>query len=277
MKTGLVLLTAAAIGLGPVAAQAEALPQIVAWTAAGGARPPPQSQCPAVANVDLAAIAREDRKAAAQAAKAAAPSDLAAAGAGPAPLVVVPDSARRRPGPDATVIIRTHLPPGGLYNSDLRSVVWREADGSWWFWRQSLNYMDPPPMPPPPPPPPPEGTPEYAAWQKMMETWQPPPPPTDDERWPPVEGRLSAARAAQLEAALKDPCRAWDPDFWPWQVPLKRRVDGARVALCPPDGGAYVAELTEPGRPPRMIGASCINDTPTFRIISAAAYPSATD
>lgn len=269
MKAAITLAMAAVVALGPDAAPAEPLPQLAAWAAAGGAKPPPQGKCPAVANVDLAAIARGDRKAAASGPAAPREDMLAPA--------VVPASASRRPGPGATVIIRTRLPPGGLYNSDLRSVVWREADGSWWFWRQSLNYMDPPPMPPPPPPPPPEGTPEYADWQKMMEAWRPPPPPTDDERWPPVEGRLSPGRAARLEAALKDPCRAWDPDFWPWRLPLKRAVDGSRIQLCPPDGGAYLVELTEPGRPARRIGAGCINDSPTFSIISAAAYPSATD
>ena len=254
-----------ALGLAPGAALAEPLPQVAAWIASGRPAPPPQGKCPAVANIDLAALAREEKRSIKATPSQPAQDILAKA--------QVPAGAARRPGPDATVVLRELLPPGGLYNSELRSVVWRDGAGVWWFWRQSLDYSQPPPLPPPPPPP--EDSPDYAAWKAQFGDWKT--PTTDDERWPPVEGRLSLQRAARLEAALNDPCRAWDPDFWPWEVPLKRRVDGARTRPCPPDGGAYYAEIVEPGRPARRIGAGCINDSPTFQIISAAAYPSAED
>lgn len=93
------------------------------------------------------------------------------------------------------------------------------------------------------------------------------------QHWPPQTGLLPAATVATLEAALADPCRAWDPDYFPYDQPLRRRDEyGNDHRLCPPDGGYYAADITEPGRPRRGIGAGCINDTPTFRIISAAAY-----
>ena len=90
--------------------------------------------------------------------------------------------------------------------------------------------------------------------------------------YPPADGRLSPERAAIMEAAWADPCRAWDPDWWPIEQPLNRRIDGQRERLCPVHSSGQMAEITELGRPPRRVGASCINDTPTYRLMSTAVY-----
>lgn len=228
-------------------AWAAPLPQVQAWTASGRPKPPPQRSCPGVANLDLKTMAGGAR-------------GPAKPGAG---LVTLPPAAEALIPADATVVLRAHMPPGGLYNSDVKSAVWKEADGTWKYWRQSKDYSRPPPPPPMPPLP---GTPE-------AEHWQPPPPPTEDELFPPVTGRLNPERAQRLEAALNDPCRAWDPDYYPWKQPLLRAEEGwGKEKQCPPDGGYYAADFKEPGRERRGIGAGCINDTPTFRIISAVAY-----
>ena len=231
--------------------------QVDAWLASGRAPPPPQASCAAVANLDLGAIERERQERIAQSGQAV--------GDG---FVQMPASAEALIPADAVVVIRANLPPGGLYSNDVRSVVWKTADGHWMVWRQNRNFGEPPPPPPPPPPP---DSPEYEAWR--IENARPKPPPTDDERWPPRTGRLAPEAVAAIEAALADPCRAWDPDYFPYDQPLLRRDEyGERRRICPPDGGYYAADITEPGRPRRGIGAGCINDTPTFRLISATAY-----
>jgi hypothetical protein len=146
-------------------------------------------------------------------------------------------------------------------------VVWREADGSWWFWRHSVN--EGPPLPPQLPP-------DAAnmssaginAWMAAQKVGR-----TDEERWwPPKEGRLSARKAAEMEAAWSDPCRAWDPDWWSRDLPLNRVIDGSRRRLCPQDSSVLFGEMVEAGGPPRRVGGSCINGTPTYRMIEIAAY-----
>lgn len=237
-------------------------PQLDAWLLSGRAAPPPQDACPAVAELDLPAVARERE------------ARLARDGprAPDAGFVVLPEAAEALIPADAVVVIRANLPPGGLYSNDLRSVVWKTADGVWRVWRQNKDYGAPSPQPPTPPPPPgPEGSPEYAAWAARY--LGPQRVPTDDERWPPQTGLLPAETAARLEAALADPCRAWDPDYFPYDQPLRRRNEyGTDRQLCPPDGGYYAADITEPGRARRGIGANCINDTPTYTLISTTAY-----
>lgn len=232
-------------------------PQVEAWIASGRAAPPPQDACPAVAALDLPAIVRERAER-----LAADPPSGPDAG-----FVVLPASAEALIPADALVVIRANLPPGGLYANDLRTVVWKTAGGDWRVWRQDKNYGAPPPSPPPPPPVAPD-TAEYRAWQAEASRVR-----TDDERWPPQTGPLNAETAARLDAALADPCRAWDPDYFPYDQPLRRRDEnGMRRRLCPPDGGYAMADITERGRPRRGVGAGCSNDTPTFALISGAAY-----
>lgn len=233
-------------------------PQVQAWIAAGGTPPPPQRACPGVAAIDL------DRMARAQAAR---PRDPTTTG-----FIDLPASAEALIPAEAVVVIRTHLPPGGLYANDLRTAVWKMPDGAWHGWRQNRAYGTP--TPPPPPPPLPEwspDSPEYraaiAAEALYQRTLGEP-----DLRWPPTSGRLPAETAEAIEVALADPCRAWDPATYPHSQPLRRRENGADTRLCPPDGGVYLADLTEPGRPRRALAAGCINDTPTFRLMRAAAY-----
>lgn len=231
-------------------------PQLAAWRAAGGAEPPPQSACAAVAELDLQTI--EADIAAARAERA-----LREPAADDARFVALPASAEALIPADAQVVIRANLPPGGLYQNDLRSVVWKTAEGEWRVWRQNRDYGAREPSPPGP-----AGTPAYEAWDAERRRIK-----TDEERWPPETGALPAETAARIEAALADPCRAWDPDYFPWEQPLRRRDEyGMDRRMCPPDGGYYKADITEPGRVRRGIGAACINDTPTFRIISLTAY-----
>lgn len=236
-------------------------PQVDAWVAAGGPKPPPQSACPGVAHLDLSKLEVERRE------RVLTSRDPQATG-----FVRLPASAEALIPDDALVVIRANLPPGGLYSNDLRSVVWKTVDGTWRVWRQNLNFGETPPPPPPPPPPgAQDGSPEYQAAMAAAERYQrlqndP------DERWPPQVGLLPAATEAALEAALADPCRAWDPDYFPYAQPLLRSEDGGRSRICPPDGGYYAADITEPGRARRGIGAACINETPTFQLIRLAAY-----
>jgi hypothetical protein len=187
-------------------------------------------------------------------------------------FIELPASAEALIPADALIVIRANLPPGGLYQNDLRTVVWKAADGSWSAWRQNRDYGAPPPPPPPPPMPDwAEDSPEYRAAMEeraLYERMESDP----DLRWPPRTGRLPDQTARTIEAAMADPCRAWDPDYFPYNQPLRRSDDGNDRRICPPDGGYYAADITEPGRARRGIGAGCINDTPTFRIISAAAY-----
>ena len=219
---------------------------------------PPQAECAAVRDVDFRTLEREQARAAA--ASPPQTGDML-------DVVLIPDWAARRPPADASVVIRARMPPGGGHRSDHRSVVWREADGSWWFWRHSVNEG-----PPAPPRLPPESATmsnaEINAWMAAQRVGR-----TDNELgWPPKEGRLAAAKAAEMEAAWSDPCRAWDPDWWPHDLPLNRRIDGSRRRLCPQDSSAIVADMAEAGRPARRVGGTCINPTPTYRMIGIAAY-----
>jgi hypothetical protein len=213
-----------------------------ALSGAVGARPadgpPDPKACPTVENVDLKRIARAQRTP-----SAPDPNDRLR-------VVQVPASASRRPPADAPFIVRVRLPPGGGYARDERAVVWREADGSWWGWRQVLGgevaSAPPPPMP---------GSPEEAEKERDYAAGR----PWYFDPYPPYEGRLNDEQAAMMEAAWADPCRQLEPDFWPWKIPLLRRVDGRRVHKCQLSQHAtfYTAEFTEPGRPPRRIGLKC--------------------
>ena len=244
----------AALALGLL--QAATAGGAAAQTPAAAAQRPPQNQCEAVRDVDFRTLERE---------RARLPVAVGAPVEDMLDVARIPDWAARRPPADAPVVIRARMPPGGGHGSDHRSVVWREADGSWWFWRHSVREG-----PPRPPPVSPQGmsADEARAWSAEQDAGR-----TDEERWwPPKEGRLSAARAAQMEAAWSDPCRAWDPDLWPHDLPLNRRIDGSRRRLCPQDSSGIIADMAEAGGPPRRVGSACINATPTYRMIQIAAY-----
>lgn len=232
---------------------------------------PPQAQCQAVADIDLRAMARRAERDRSEAARRHAeggpppPDQIALSMMEP---IKVSDWASRRPPADAPVVIRARMPAGGGHASDHRAVVWREADGSWWFWRHSVND-GPPAMPPLPPGFDSSWTSErLRAWTAEQQAGR----TMDEINWPPKEGRLAANRAAQLEAAWRDPCRGWDPDYWPHEIPLNRRIDGSRVRACPQDSSAIWAEITEAGRPARRVGGACITASPTYRMIEIAAY-----
>ncbi|MFJ6024284.1 hypothetical protein ACIQC9_06780 [Brevundimonas sp. NPDC092305] len=157
--------------------------------------------------------------------------------------------------------------------TDHRSVVWRDNDGEWWVWRQVLG--GPPATPPPPPGPDVQrGSAEWVAWEKA----QPPADRSmDDRNYPPSEGRLAGPDAERLEAAWRDACRGWDPDFWPAEIPLNRRIDGQRRRLCAQDRSALFGEIRENGQPARLVGAACRNDSPTYRMIEIATYATTSD
>jgi hypothetical protein len=231
---------------------------------------PPQGECQAVRDVDLRALQREAalarREMAARNAEAGLPDPDARFDAMMAP-VQISTWAERRPSEDASVVIRARMPPGGGYSSDHRAVVWREADGSWWFWRHSINNG--PPKPPPVPPPGIDpGSAEGQAWAAAQGQDR----TTEERYWPPTQGRLSAARSQQIEAAWADPCRGWDPDFWPRDIPLNRKIDGSRRRICAQDSSAVFATITEIGRAPQRAGAACGNGAPTQRMVEIAAY-----
>jgi hypothetical protein len=211
---------------------------------------PPQRACPAVANLDLAAIARQTAAdPTAEARRAWIAEQLAP--------VVIPEGSARRPPADAPFVIRVRVPAGGFWSADDRSMVWREADGSWWFWRRTIDSREPsPPLPD----------------QPVVQI-------TDEQRFPARSGRLAPGKAARMEAAFADPCRAWEPDGMPLEVPLRRPENGSGppIRLCPPDSASYLAEIAERGRPPRQVYAACINDTATFTLIDVATYASGED
>ena len=175
--------------------------------------------------------------------------------------VQIPEGAPYRPSADAVLVIRAYVPAGGMWPVEDRSVVWREADTGWWFWRQRIDYGAPPPQPPPPP-----------LSLAPGETWTPPPPPTLDERFPTRSGRLSTQQAVQMEIAFNDGCRALDPDYFPSEQPFLRPVDGAESALCPPDSSVFFAEIVEAGRSGLLYFAACQNNTPTFQLMQGATY-----
>ncbi|MEA3044057.1 MAG: hypothetical protein QOH47_1895 [Sphingomonadales bacterium] len=247
-KLAMVMIGGAALGL---AACAEGEGARLASPGRADAGRPPQSACPAVANLDLAALARQ----AAADPRAAATRAWIAGQLAP---VVVPETAERRPPADAPFVIRVRVPSGGFWSADDRSVVWREDDGSWWFWRRTIDSRQPPPPPPP----------GEAAVQ-----------PTEEQLYPARSGRLAPGKAARMEAAFADPCRAWEPDGMPNEVPLRRaeNAGGPPIRLCPPDSASYLAEIAERGRPPRQVYAACINDTATFTLIDVATYASGED
>lgn len=238
------------------------------------ADPPSQAQCPAVRDIDLTALRRQQERERRDLERRRARGE----GAPPAVemiardavgLIRIADWAARRPPAEAPVVIRARLPPGGGHATDHRSVVWREADGSWWFWRQTLG--GPPASPPPPPPGARPGSPAWREWEK---TQPPANRPREDVVYPPSEGRLSAGKSAEMEALWRDRCRDLDPAFWPLDIPLNRSIDGSRRRVCAQDSSAIYGEIIEPGRVPRLVGAACANAGPTHRMIEIAAHAS---
>jgi len=252
------ILAISLVFLGACAITREPLPQIAAWTAAGGAPPPRQRECPHVAQIDLHEIEFDRRDPATALQREGSRARIQAM----LDEIAIPESSPHRPGPDADVVLRSVLPPGGLYSNTIWSVIWRDGAGDWWFWRQN---RDPTVLPPPPPPP--IDPAEYDAYVERYRNWSPP----DDERWPPENGRLNAAQAAALNTVLNDPCRAWEPDIWPWDPPL--RGLGQRPAPpYPHDWTPTYVELRE-GERARQIGAAGHRDSLHKTLVSVASYP----
>lgn len=239
----------------------QALPQVQAWLAAGGAAPPPLSTCPFVSDVDLSRIAAEQARTSQEPAAIRSETYLQDL----FNRVQVSGDARA-PGPDALVILTGVEPPGGMYMNTVWSVVWKEPDGRWWFWRQ--NQTNDPPPPPPPPPSPDASVAERAAYEAEMAQY----PPPSHVRWPPVHGPLNTAQAAAIERSLADPCRAWEPDRWPWDPPLRR----SRARPGPPhpqDWTPFYVWIQEMGRPARLITAPNERESHVGVVRSVAAYP----
>lgn len=221
----------------------EPLPQVAAWTAAGGAPPPSQLACPHVADVDLARIERDTDNPTARAARETSLRSIQAL----LDEIMISEGSPYRPGPDAEIVLRSVTPPGGMYSNTMWSVVWRDGQGAWWFWRQNRD----PGRTPPPPPLPSQGSAEYEVYmeQQRVGYWL-----RDDVRWPPQTGRLNPDLVATLERALADPCRAWEPDIWPRAIPLRGQRPRPADPLPQDWTGTYV-DLREGARV-RQIAAS---------------------
>lgn len=163
-----------------------------------------------------------------------------------------------QPSADAVIVIRAFVGPRHHHTpTEYLGMTWREPDGQWWVWSRWLTW-DARPEPPPPPPLPGE---------------PPAPPRAPEVRSPPASGRLTAETAARMEAAWADPCRAWEPDSAPWATPLLRPEAGsrARVRECP-GSAPIIAEITEAGRPPRLIFYPCNMPFSTDRLITMTAF-----
>jgi hypothetical protein len=241
----------------------QTLPQTAAWLTAGGTPPPPQAQCPYVSDVDLVSIAAE------RARERAGPDHerYRAYYDGLYNSVAIGPGFRSPPS-DALVVLTSVEPPGGMYMNTVWTVVWQETDGSWWFWRQ--NRTNEPPPPPPPPPPAEASEAAHQAYRAEMADY----PPPDHVRWPPTFGSLSASQASALEAALANPCRALEPDLWPWNPPLRR----SRAQPGPPHPHDWTPThvwIEEMGRPARRLTASNERSSHVGAIVSVARYPRA--
>lgn len=246
---------ALALALGACATSSR-LPQVEAWLEMGATAPPPQRACPYVADVDLHALARREMTAGQVAQRETARRYMRSA----VDRISIPPSSPYRPGEDASVILRAVSPPGGLYSNTMWSVLWRDGDGVWWFWKQNRTTEAPPPPPPP-------DTQEYRDYMERFPNGI----PSDDIRWPPETGRLHPGQAAALDHALNDPCRAWEPDIWPSYTPLAR---GSREPPPPPpqDSTSTYVELQE-GQRVRFIAGRVHGDSLQGAIVSIAAYP----
>lgn len=163
-----------------------------------------------------------------------------------------------QPSAEAVIVIRAFVGPRHHHTpTEYMGMTWREPDGQWWVWSRWLEWGEP--LPPPPPPPLP-GEP-------------PAPPRTEEVRFPPVSGRLPAEAAARMEAAWADPCRAWEPDSAPWATPLLRPDTGGRARVRECSGSApVIAEITEGGRPPRLVFYPCNMPFSTDRLITMTAF-----
>lgn len=178
--------------------------------------------------------------------------------------VVVPEGDWRSPAADAPVILRVVAPPGGGHSNTIWTVVWREADGSWWFWRQDRHSgaASPPERPP-------EGTPEYEA---HMARWYGG-PLADVDRWPPEGGRLSSRQARLIDAALSDPCREAAEPFRSREGPATSTTRRPSSPPPAPDSSAVHVQITEAGSAPRYLGAYWPGDVNRIPLISAVAWP----
>jgi hypothetical protein len=255
-QISLVALTA----LGACVTAREPLPQIAAWTAAGGAPPPSQQACPHVADVDLRRIARDISNPAEQAERERSRRSMQTL----LDQIAISEGSPYRPGADAQIVLRSVTPPGGMYSNTMWSVVWRDAQGAWWFWRQNRD----PGRTPPPPAPPPQGSPEHEVYLEQQRTghWL-----RDDVRWPPQTGRLSPDLVATVERALSDPCRAWEPDIWPRAIPLRGRPLRPANPLPQDWTGTYV-DLREGARV-RQIGAADDRQSLQRVLVNVASSP----
>lgn len=257
MRTDLLAPTLAlTLTLSACTTSAPPLPQVEAWLATGAAPPPPQQSCRFVADVDLVALARSQQTPERIAQRDQALRYMQTA----VDEIVIPASSPYRPQADAPVVMRAVSPPGGGHSNTMWSVVWRDGEGAWWFWKQNRTTDAPPPPPAP-------GSAEHRDYFERF----PDGIPSDDIRWPPETGPLHPDLAAALETTLNDPCRAWEPDIWPGDTPLTR---GSRVPPPPPpaDSSSTFVELRE-GERVRFVAGVHYRDSLQDVVVGIAAYP----
>lgn len=166
---------------------------------------------------------------------------------------------------EAETRIRVRVPPTGMWGLDTRVTLWKDDAGVWQIATNNIDTHAPPP--PPPPPPAPLGEDGQPLW-----TYPPPLP----EPPPFLTSALAPGEAAELDAALADPCFLNGPHRLPYAVPLLKKDEyGREDWLCPPDSAWYIAEVKQPGQPLRHISHACYMDFAVSKILTRMAYLSA--
>lgn len=167
---------------------------------------------------------------------------------------------------EAATRIRVRVPPTGMWGLDTRVTLWKGADGAWRIATKNVDTHAPPPPPPPPPAP---------LGEDGQPLWSYPPAPPPPPPW--LTSALSPKEAADLDAALADPCFVNGPDHLPYALPLLEKDEHGREDwLCPPDSAWYTAEVKLAGEPVRHISQACYTDFALSKLLTRMAYLSAT-
>lgn len=162
---------------------------------------------------------------------------------------------------DAETRIRVRVPPTAMWGLDTRITLWKSAEGAWQIATKNVDTHASPPPPPPAAAP---------LGEDSQPLWTNPPPP------PYLTSALAPGEAAELDAALADPCFINGPNRLPYAVPLlEKDAHGRDDWLCPPDSAWYTAEMKLAGQPVRTISHACYMDFAVSKLLRRMAYLSA--